>query len=89
MPVGGAEVYAKWIPKNYTITFHVNGGNELAQDEQTKTVTYDQTYGTLPTAEKERICIYRLVYCGRKRNTYYRSITGNNGKRPYLICTLG
>lgn len=52
MPVGGAEVYAKWIPKNYTITFHVNGGNELAQDEQTKTVTYDQTYGTLPTAEK-------------------------------------
>ena len=52
MPVGGAEVYAKWIPKEYEVSFHVNGGNELGEGETAKTVTYDGVYGTLPQPER-------------------------------------
>ena len=37
----------------FTVTFHVNGGDEFAEaDNRTKTVTYDGTYGSLPTATK-------------------------------------
>ena len=39
-------LYAKWIPKNYKITFNYNGGNVGAL---TKTVTYGNTYTDLPT----------------------------------------
>lgn len=48
MPEGGAVLYAKWTAKTYTVTFHVNGGNELDTGEKTKSVTYDGTYGKLP-----------------------------------------
>ncbi len=48
MPEGGAILYAKWIANAYTVTFHVNGGNELDAGEKTKSVTYDSTYGKLP-----------------------------------------
>lgn len=48
MTEGGAELYAKWTANEYKVTFHVNGGNELDAAEQTKTVTYDSTYGSLP-----------------------------------------
>lgn len=48
MPEGGADLYAKWTANEYKITFHVNGGNELDEAERTKTVTYDDTYGSLP-----------------------------------------
>ena len=39
-------LYAHWTANTYTITFYGNGGNVSAT---TKRVTYDQTYGTLPT----------------------------------------
>ncbi len=52
MPEGGATVYAKWIGKEYTIGFHVNGGNELDAVDATKIVVYGKTYGTLPTPER-------------------------------------
>ena len=44
----GATVtlYAQWTPKSYTVTFVPNGGSV---SPTTKTVTYDRTYGTLPT----------------------------------------
>lgn len=44
-----ATAYAKWTPNQTTVTFDVNGGNALAEGEGTKTVTYGQTYGNLPT----------------------------------------
>lgn len=46
MPSNSFKLYAKWTAKEYIITFNKNGG-ECATD--TITVTYDKTYGTLPT----------------------------------------
>ena len=37
-------LYAKWTPKTYTVTF-MDGGTRISS----KTVTYDSTYGTLPS----------------------------------------
>lgn len=37
---------AKWTPKEYTVTFNANGGTTSTAS---KKVTYDSTYGTLPT----------------------------------------
>ncbi len=42
-------LYAKWTPKEFTITFNPNTG---VIDEPTKDVTYDDTYGELPTPTK-------------------------------------
>jgi len=39
-------LYAHWQVNTYTVTFHANGGNV---SPVTKTVTYGQTYGDLPT----------------------------------------
>lgn len=39
-------IFAQWRPQNYTVTFNANGGST---GTSTKTVTYDSTYGTLPT----------------------------------------
>lgn len=52
MPAGGADLYAKWTANEYTITFHVNGGNALDEAEQTRTVTFDSVIGTLPAATR-------------------------------------
>ena len=52
MPVGGADLYAKWMANEYTISFHVNGGNDLEEAEQTRTVTFDSAIGTLPAATR-------------------------------------
>ncbi len=40
------SIYAHWTPNQYTVTFNPNGGTV---SPTTKTVTYDSTYGTLPT----------------------------------------
>lgn len=52
VPVGGAELYAKWTANEYTVTFNVSGGNNLAEGQETKSVTYDGTYGDLPAPTK-------------------------------------
>lgn len=52
MPSGGADLYAKWTANEYTLTFHVNGGNNLEETEQTKTVTFDSAIGALPAATR-------------------------------------
>ena len=41
-------VYAKWTKNEYTVTFNVNGGNGLEEDEATKNVIYSEEYGELP-----------------------------------------
>ena len=40
------KLTAQWIAKTYSITFDANGGSVSTAS---KTVTYDSTYGTLPT----------------------------------------
>lgn len=57
MPDGGAVLYAKWIANKYTVNFHVNGGDNMAESEQSIVVTYDDTYGTLPLATKNG-CVF-------------------------------
>ena len=42
-------LYAHWTANNYTVTFDANGGGV---SPKTKTVTYNSTYGTLPTPTK-------------------------------------
>ncbi len=39
-------LYAHWTANTYTVTFNANGGTT---DTASKTVTYDSTYGDLPT----------------------------------------
>lgn len=41
---------AQWTPNTYTVTFNLNGGTSSTTS---KTVTYDSTYGTLPTPTHE------------------------------------
>ncbi len=48
VPDSDLTLYAKWEANTYTVTFNVNGGNELSDANKTKVVTYDGTYGTLP-----------------------------------------
>ena len=43
---GNYTLYARWTPKTYTVTLNPNGGSCTVGS---KTVTYGQTYGTLPT----------------------------------------
>ena len=38
-------LYAHWSPKSFTVSFDSNGGSAVSS----KSVTYDSTYGTLPT----------------------------------------
>ena len=43
-------LYAKWTANTYKVTFNANGGTTPTAS---KNVTYDSTYGTLPTPTKE------------------------------------
>lgn len=52
VPVGGATLYAKWTANEYTVNFHVNGGNALTENEASKVVTFGEAYGTFPTVTK-------------------------------------
>ena len=40
---------AQWTPNTYTLTFNANGGSVTSE---TKKVTYNSTYGELPTPER-------------------------------------
>ena len=57
-------LYAHWTPNTYTVTFNANGGE--ATEPTSKTVTYDSSYGELPTTSKTG-----YVFAG-----WYRSRTG-------------
>lgn len=41
-----STLYAYWSPKNYTVSFNANGGSVTTTS---KSVTYNSTYGDLPT----------------------------------------
>ena len=53
MPAENITITAQWVANVYTVTFDVNGGNALSESEKTRNVTYDSTYGDLPTPTKE------------------------------------
>lgn len=44
-------LYAHWTANSYTVTYDVNG-NGGSVSTPSKSVTYDEEYGTLPTAER-------------------------------------
>ena len=46
---GNKTYYAKWTANKYDVTFDANGGTVGTEN---KTVTYDSTYGTLPTPSR-------------------------------------
>ena len=48
---GDLDLFAKWSPVQYTLTFDVNGGNDL--EENTREVTYNESYGVLPQCTRD------------------------------------
>ena len=52
MPADNITITAQWTANEYTVTFDVNGGNPLSGPESSKQVTYDNTYGGLPEANR-------------------------------------
>ena len=44
-------IYAQWTPNTYTVSFDYNGATG-GNSQASKTVTYDSTYGSLPTPTK-------------------------------------
>ena len=47
--IGDSSLTAVCNPKTYTVYFQVNGGNALPSSSDHISVTYNSTYGTLPT----------------------------------------
>lgn len=50
MGASNTTIYAHWTANTYTLTFNANGGSV---SQSTKTVTYGQAYGTLPTPTRD------------------------------------
>ena len=47
---GNSTIYAHWKANNYTLTLDARGGKVNGKNTDTKSVTYNGTYGTLPNA---------------------------------------
>ena len=62
---GDHILYAHWTPALYMVTFDANGGTCTTSDKQ---VTYDSTYGTLPTPTRT----------GYTFDGWYTAATGGN-----------
>ena len=58
-------LYAVWSANSYTVTFNANGGTTPTAS---KSVTYDSTYGTLPTPTRD----------GHIFNGWYTATSGGN-----------
>lgn len=71
-------LYAHWTPKTYTVSFNANGGSVSTSS---KSVSYDSTYGTLPTPTRTGYTFdgwYTASSGGRKiTSTSNVSITAN------------
>lgn len=50
MPANNLTIMAQWTPRNYTVTFDLNGGVEIPVNEAQ--VTFDGSYGSLPTPNR-------------------------------------
>ena len=62
-PSGSVTLYAQWTNAAYTVTFNANGGT---CDTSSKSVTYNTSYGTLPTPSRT----------GYKFNGWYTAASG-------------
>ena len=63
------DIYARWTANTYTVTFDVNGDDDICMcDTDSKTVTFDAGYGTLPTP----------LRTGYKFTGWYTEKSGNN-----------
>ncbi len=60
------ELYAHWKANNYTVTFDANGGSVSTRS---KSVTYDEEYGTLPTPTRSGYSFNG--WCTEKANSTY------------------
>lgn len=69
-------LYAQWEASQYTVTFNPNGGN-LDEVLTSKLVTYDSTYGVLPTPTKT----------GYSFNGWYTALSGGNKTTSSTIMT--
>lgn len=69
---GDGVVYAKWTANVYTLTYNVNGGNSISPSS--KTITYGETYGTLPTPTRTNY-IFLGWYTGADTGTKVTSDT--------------
>ena len=49
MPAENTTLYGKWTPNNYNVSFNPNGGSVTLKP---KKVTFDSSYGDLPTPNK-------------------------------------
>ena len=52
MPAEDVVYYAKWNANNYVVTFNAGEGSLADGVDASKTVTYDGTYGSLPTPSR-------------------------------------
>lgn len=52
-PTGSRTVYAQWTARSFTLSFNAAGGTAAAS----KTVTYGETIGTLPTTTRDRYAL--------------------------------
>lgn len=92
MPDKDITVYAKWIGKEYTITFDVNEGEEL--ESNTKKVIFGETYGTLPTPNRkgygflgwydERIVGNKITVDTTFQNTKDQTLYAHWGNKPSI-----
>lgn len=58
---GNLTLYAQWSANTYTVAFNANGGTVTPTS---KTVTYDSTYGTLPTPTRIGYTFTNWTYNG-------------------------
>ena len=54
-------LWAHWERKHAVITFDVNGGNPLSEEQSTKIIYADQEYGELPVPTKDKCEFYGWV----------------------------
>lgn len=57
---------AKWVPARVPVKFDLNGGSWKAGEGQEKLVTYGETYGSLPTPQKEGASFAGWIYSGQE-----------------------
>ena len=70
-----STLYAQWTPHQYLVKFDANGGT---CSESSRYISYGETYGTLPTPEREG-----FIFSGWYDSNSQRYVTKNNFSRPY------
>ena len=56
-PTSDITLYAKWTANTYTVTYNYNNATEN-KEETSKTVIYDNTYGTLPAPARNYLVTF-------------------------------